>query len=148
MELDLQSLIGLRNPPPPHLGSYTRALLVSHGRRHLLVTLWPQYMKPGLRIRVRLIPIRMQHFGLNTDPNSDPEFDDQKMEKKFFRTSKLQKKPSAHKREHPALQNMKFLNFFYFCCVSLKYSESAATGLNFEPPRLHSERIRPSTAQI
>ncbi len=26
--------------------------------------------------------------------------------------SKLQKKPSALKREHPALQNMKFLNFF------------------------------------
>ncbi len=30
------------------------------------------------------------------------------------RTSKLQKKPSALKREHAALQNMKFLNFFYF----------------------------------
>jgi hypothetical protein len=28
------------------------------------------------------------------------------------RTSKLQKNPSALKREHPALQNMKFLNFF------------------------------------
>ncbi len=27
-----------RNPPPPHLGSYTRALLVSQDRRHLLVT--------------------------------------------------------------------------------------------------------------
>ena len=32
-----------------------------------------------------------------------------------WRTSKLQKKPSALKREHPALQNRKFLNFFYFC---------------------------------
>ncbi len=32
-----------------------------------------------------------------------------------YRTSKLQKKPSALKREHTALQNMKFLNFFYFC---------------------------------
>ncbi len=31
------------------------------------------------------------------------------------RRSKLQKKPSALKREHPALQYMKFLNFFYFC---------------------------------
>jgi hypothetical protein len=29
--------------------------------------------------------------------------------------SKLQKKPSALKREHPALQNMKFSIFFYFC---------------------------------
>jgi hypothetical protein len=50
MEVDLQSLFGLhvygcnhllrpRNPtPPPHLGSYTRPLLVSQDRRHLLVT--------------------------------------------------------------------------------------------------------------
>ncbi len=52
MELDLQSLVGLHvyscthwltphNPPPPpprHLGSYTRALLVSQDRRHLSVT--------------------------------------------------------------------------------------------------------------
>jgi hypothetical protein len=29
-------------------------------------------------------------------------------------TSKLQEKPSALKTEHPALKNMKFLNFFYF----------------------------------
>jgi hypothetical protein len=28
------------NPPSPHLGSCTRALLVSQDRRHLLVTLW------------------------------------------------------------------------------------------------------------
>jgi hypothetical protein len=35
-----------------------------------------------------------------------------------YRTSKLQKKPSAFEREHPALQNMKFLNiFFYFLLV-------------------------------
>ncbi len=47
MKLGLQSLIGLhvhsctqpRNPPPPqYLGSYTRALLVSQDRRHLVVT--------------------------------------------------------------------------------------------------------------
>ncbi len=49
MELDLQSLIGLHvhctavligwdlATPPPHLGSYTRALLVSQDRRHLFV---------------------------------------------------------------------------------------------------------------
>jgi hypothetical protein len=48
-ELDLQSLLGLhvhscthwlrpRNTIPPHLGSYTRALLVRQGRRHLFVT--------------------------------------------------------------------------------------------------------------
>ncbi len=51
MELDLQSLFGflvtwctllysLAETPqlPPHLGSHTRALLVSQGRRHLFVT--------------------------------------------------------------------------------------------------------------
>ncbi len=78
--------------------------------------------------------IRIQHFRLNTD--SDPDqiriqgFSDQKKKKitaeKVFlfiknynfpfldlqRTSKLQKKPSAVKREHRAFQNMKFLNFF------------------------------------
>jgi hypothetical protein len=31
--------------------------------------------------------------------------------------SKLQEKPSALIREHPALQNMKFLNFFLFLWV-------------------------------
>jgi hypothetical protein len=31
------------------------------------------------------------------------------------RTPKLQEKPSAPKREHPALQNMTFLHFFLFC---------------------------------
>jgi hypothetical protein len=52
MELDLQSLFGLlvhivlitrdpaapSPPPPPHMGSYTRALLASQDRRHLFVT--------------------------------------------------------------------------------------------------------------
>ena len=32
-------------------------------------------------------------------------------------TSKLQKKPSALKKEHPALQNMKFLKFFLLLWV-------------------------------
>jgi hypothetical protein len=35
-----------------------------------------------------------------------------------LRTFKLQKKPSALKREHPTLQNMKFLNFFVLLCVN------------------------------
>jgi hypothetical protein len=50
MELDLQSFFGLHvhslythcgdpaTPSPPHLGLYTRALLVSQDRRHLFVT--------------------------------------------------------------------------------------------------------------
>jgi hypothetical protein len=73
-------------------------------------------VEPGLRIRIHLIRIQ--------------GFDDQQL-KKFMaeqkkiwiknynlpipRMSKLQKKLSALKREHPALQNMNFLNFFYFC---------------------------------
>jgi hypothetical protein len=53
MELDLQSLFGLHvysmyplaenpQPPPPHLGSYTKALLASQHRRLLFVTPWYQ----------------------------------------------------------------------------------------------------------
>jgi hypothetical protein len=49
MELDLQSYLGScvklyslaetpQLPPPPHLGSNTRALLVSQDRRHLFIT--------------------------------------------------------------------------------------------------------------
>ncbi len=49
MELDLHKLFGLHvhcthlaetphPPPPPHLGSYARSLLVSQNRRHLFVT--------------------------------------------------------------------------------------------------------------
>jgi hypothetical protein len=33
------------------------------------------------------------------------------------RTSKLQEKPSALKREHPILQKIKFINFFLFLWV-------------------------------
>jgi hypothetical protein len=32
-------------------------------------------------------------------------------------TSKIQEKPSVLKREHPALQKIKFMNFFLFLCV-------------------------------
>jgi hypothetical protein len=79
-----------------------------------------------------------QHFRLNTDPNPvldpDPGFDDQNRKKLqlkilfFFikncnllisrppkRKSKLQEKPLVLKQEHPALQNIKFLTFSYFC---------------------------------
>ncbi len=55
MVLDLQSLFGFLCtavlmgwdpatplPPPPQLGSYTRALLVSQDRRHLIVSSWGQ----------------------------------------------------------------------------------------------------------
>ncbi len=72
------------------------------------------------------LPIRIQGF------------DDQKLFKKlqptkilffFFkkcnllihRPSKLHEKPSVLNREHPALQNMGFLNFFLFSWASLPY---------------------------
>ncbi len=57
MELDLKSLFGLlctlcthwlrprNSPPPPYLGSYTRALLVSQDRQHLFVTPWGLHRK-------------------------------------------------------------------------------------------------------
>jgi hypothetical protein len=71
------------------------------------------------------------------DPDPDPGFYDQNLIKKitaekkikFFwiknynlpiprqRTPKLQEKPSALKREHPVLKNMKILDFFLFLWV-------------------------------
>ncbi len=53
------------------------------------------------------------------DPVWIQDFDDQKNWKKIIpghseRTSKLQEKPSALRREHQALQNMKFLYFISF----------------------------------
>jgi hypothetical protein len=85
------------------------------------------YYCPVFRIRIHLIRIWIQHFRLNTDP--DPGFCWPKMGKnlqlkihfvwiKIYnlriprppkRKSKIQKKLSALKREHPAIQNMKFL---------------------------------------
>jgi hypothetical protein len=43
----------------------------------------------------------------------------------------LQEKPSALKREHPALQNMKFLDFFQFLWVlfALLDPDSGSTDL-------------------
>jgi hypothetical protein len=78
-----------------------------------------------------LIRIRILHFRLNTDP--DPfriqGFDDQKLEKKNYSrvgskttiystysyASKIYIRSLQLKRKHPALQNIKFLNFFNFC---------------------------------
>jgi hypothetical protein len=72
LEMDLQSLFGLlctavlaetpHSPPPPlppHLGSYTRALLVRHDRRHLFVTSevtihWCDEAKLGLKNILKL----------------------------------------------------------------------------------------------
>ncbi len=118
------------------------------------------------RISIHLIRImiRIQHFRLNTDPDPDliriQGSNDQILKKftqkkniKFFcmktynlpiprppeRTSKLQKKPSAFKREHPAL-------FFFFCwsflpsCIRILNPDSHPdkdpwTWLNPDPKR-------------
>jgi hypothetical protein len=52
------------------------------------------------------------------------------------RTPKLQEKPSALKREHPALQNMKILYFFLFLWVIfalLDPDPDPATQINADP---------------
>ncbi len=90
------------------------------------------------RIRINLVRIRIQHFRLITNP--DPGFWWPKIGKNLnlqlkknlifswskiaiylslalLRTSKLQEKPSAMKKRHPAFQNMKFLYFFLFLWV-------------------------------
>jgi hypothetical protein len=51
-------------------------------------------------------------------------------------TPKLQEKPSALNREHPALKNMKFLLFFQFMCVIfalLDPDPDPATLINADP---------------
>jgi hypothetical protein len=68
--------------------------------------------------------------SISSDPIRIQGFDDQKLKKKntaehfsskFFiknyslLMSKLQEKPSALKKENPALQKIKFINFFYVC---------------------------------
>ncbi len=69
MELDIQSLFGLNvnscthwprlHPPPisPHLGSYTRALLVSQDKRHLFVTPWIERLRNPLIVRLWSVDI-------------------------------------------------------------------------------------------
>ncbi len=91
------------------------------------------FLQAVFQILIHFIRIRNQLFRLKNDP--DPirtqSFDNQKLKKCtskkfciFFKNyhllvprplgtpSRLQKTPSAPKREHPALQNMKFLISF------------------------------------
>jgi hypothetical protein len=121
------------------------------------------------RIRIHLIRIRIQHFRLNNDLDPDlyqiriQGFKDRKLKKIYsgkilnFLGSKttiylslfsikgrpkLQKKPSALKKEHPALQSMIFLNFSIFvghfyppgCGSGTDLTES---GSNPEPEPKH-----------
>ncbi len=106
-------------------------------QNRMLDNLFFTALKTVFRIRIHLIRIRIQHFKLNTDPDliRTQCFDDQKLKKitgrkkNIFlikncnlpiprprqRWSRLQKTPFALQREHPALHNIKFLNFPYFC---------------------------------
>ncbi len=113
-----------------------RASLLSgtglHNSTSLLLCQWKiWYLCPVFRIRIHLILIRIQHFRLNTDP--DPGLWWPKLEKIYCwkknkivfgsKTARLHKGFPSYRRsfqpskehEHPALQNMQFLNFFYFC---------------------------------
>ncbi len=117
------------------------------------------YSKPGLRICIHFIRIRIQHFRLITDPDPDPiriqGFNDQKLKKnynwkkgKFFgiknynspiprtplRTSKLQKKLSALKKGHTTLQNMNFLNFFLLLRVIFALLDPEPIGIRIRNP--------------
>ncbi len=87
-----------------------------------------KYLVPVFRIRIHWVRIRVsiQHFRLNNYP--DPGFWYQKLDKNLIFWSKIavylslasikdvQAKRSSLQpfREHPALQNTKFLNFFPF----------------------------------
>jgi hypothetical protein len=78
------------------------------------------FFKAGLRIHINFIRIRIQHFRLSTNPDPDPiriqGFNDQKL-KKNYSMSKLQKKPAAHKKNHPTLQNLNFKIFLLLLWV-------------------------------
>ncbi len=82
MELDLQSLFGLlctavpiggnlATPPLPpamqglHLGSYTRALLVSQDRRHLYVTPWSEWKNDIFSVLVGHVLMLLWEIYLN-----------------------------------------------------------------------------------
>jgi hypothetical protein len=89
VELDFQSLIGLlctaaligwdpATPPPsslpPHMGSYTRALLVSQDRRHLFVTPWPVLIRKGnLPWELRWLKRRGRR-SIGGSPQTQPPF--------------------------------------------------------------------------
>jgi hypothetical protein len=68
------------------------------------------------------------------------------------RTPKRQEKPSALKREHPALQNMTFLYIYLFLWVILALLDpdpDTATQMNADPCRSGSEsKILASTSAV
>jgi hypothetical protein len=83
---------------------------------------------------------------LNADPDAAfwwPQLNNLQLEKILFLdiknanflslglgTSKLQEKPSALKREHPALQNMKFILLFLFLRVLIAFLDQNTVDQN------------------
>jgi hypothetical protein len=78
--------------------------------------------------------IRIQGFDdqklRKIQPKKKFIFFDKKFQFTYTPASKLEEKPSALKREHTALQKMKFMNFFYFVCDNFCLAES---GSNPDP---------------
>ncbi len=84
---------------------------------------------PVLRIWIHWFRIRIQNLRLSTGPDPDPGFDDRKWKKIELN--------SIEKREHPQLQNMKFLNFFSifvvnFCPVGSGFTDLIESGSRSE----------------
>jgi hypothetical protein len=109
-----------------------------HGGRHPVLSIEGLHtVVRSCRVKSRVAdpdPSFEAEYRYGSGSNPDLGFDDQKLKKihswkkncwiknynlpifrPAYRTSKLQKKASALKREHPALQNMKFQKNFYFC---------------------------------
>jgi hypothetical protein len=55
------------------------------------------------------------------------------------RTSKLQENPSPPKRKHPELENMKFLNFFFYFCGSFL---PFWIRIRFQPTKIYADPDR------
>ncbi len=102
----------------------------------------PHSHRSGFRIRIHLIRIQSGSRVVMTKNWRRKIQLKKKREKKFGsnyklpslslhkKRPKLQKKPAALKREHPALPNMKFINFFFYCGSFLP---SWLTRLNPDP---------------
>jgi hypothetical protein len=66
---------------------------------------------------------------------------------------KLQEKPSALKREHPVLKNMKILDLFLFLCVIFALLDpdpdpDPATQINADPCGSGSETLVTATKKV
>ncbi len=99
MDLDLQSLFGLHfvrttvligwdpaTPPPPHLGSYTRTLLllVCQDRRHLFVTLWLINIQSQMMVIFKRTAYSLSKIENNILPDSASAVHSNKLHSKLY----------------------------------------------------------------